>query len=161
MVTLSEYIRSEIKVTHLHPNSLQPHGLQPARLLCPWGFSRQEYWSGLPCPPPEDLPNPGIKPRSPLLQADSLLSEPPGKHKYVRRIKSKGMLGKDIPYKCGYSQKFKVLTRITIFISTHVQSNSHISYCLQDIFLLITIWSLITLCILSNQELFTNDMLCT
>ena len=37
-------------------------------------FSRQEYWSGLPCPPPGDLPNPGIKPRSLTLQADSLLS---------------------------------------------------------------------------------------
>ena len=36
------------------------------------GFSRQEYWSGLPFPSPEDLPNPGIKPRSPALQADSL-----------------------------------------------------------------------------------------
>ena len=35
---------------------LLPHGLQPARLLCPWGFSRQEYWIGLPCPPPGDLP---------------------------------------------------------------------------------------------------------
>jgi len=31
------------------------------RLLCPWGFSRQEYWGGLPCPPPEDLPDPGIE----------------------------------------------------------------------------------------------------
>ena len=60
------------------PDSLQPHGLQPAWLLCPWGFSSQEYWSGLPCPPPGDLPNPGIKPRSPMLQADSSLSEPPG-----------------------------------------------------------------------------------
>ena len=50
-------------------------------LLCPWGFSRQEYWSGLPSPPPEDFPNPGIEPRSPTLQADSLLSEPPGKPK--------------------------------------------------------------------------------
>ena len=40
-------------------------GLQPARLLCPWGFSRQEHWSGMPCPPPGDLPNPGIEPRSP------------------------------------------------------------------------------------------------
>ena len=37
------------------------------------GFSRQEYWSGLPFPPPEDLPNPGIEPTSPSLQADSLL----------------------------------------------------------------------------------------
>ena len=43
------------------------------------GFSRQEYWSGLPCPPPGELPDPGIKPRSPALQADSLPSEPPGK----------------------------------------------------------------------------------
>ena len=45
------------------------------RLLCPWGFSRQEYWSGLPCPPPVGLPNPGIKPRSLALQLDSLPSE--------------------------------------------------------------------------------------
>ena len=41
------------------------------------GFSRQEYWSGLPFPSPGDLPNPGIKPRSPTLQADALTSEPP------------------------------------------------------------------------------------
>ena len=40
------------------------------------GFSRQEYWSGLPCSPPRDLPNPGIEPRSPALQANSLLSDP-------------------------------------------------------------------------------------
>ena len=44
------------------------------------GFSRQEYWSGLPCPPLGDLPNPGIEPRSPTLQA-ALPSEPPGKPK--------------------------------------------------------------------------------
>ena len=43
------------------------------------GFCRQEYWSGLPFPSPEDLPDPGIKPRSPALQADALTSEPPGK----------------------------------------------------------------------------------
>ena len=43
------------------------------------GFSRQEYWSGLPFPSPEDLPDPGIEPRSPALQADTLTSEPPGK----------------------------------------------------------------------------------
>ena len=42
-------------------------------------FSRQEYWSGKPFPSPWDLPNPGFKPRSPALQAVSLLSEPPGK----------------------------------------------------------------------------------
>ena len=46
-------------------DSLRPYRLQPARLLCPWGFSRIEYLSGLPCPPPRDLPNPGIKPGLP------------------------------------------------------------------------------------------------
>ena len=49
-------------------DSLRPYGLQPTRLLCPWGFSRPEYWSGFPCPPPGDLPDPGIQPRSPALQ---------------------------------------------------------------------------------------------
>ena len=43
------------------------------------GFSRQEYWSGLPFPSPGDLPDPGIERRSPALQADALTSEPPGK----------------------------------------------------------------------------------
>ena len=66
-------------------DSLWPHGLQPARLFCPWGFSRQEYWSGLPRHPPGDLSNPGMEPMSPTLQADSLPSEPPGKPKNARR----------------------------------------------------------------------------
>ena len=43
------------------------------------GFSRQEYWNGLPFPSPGDLPNPGIKPRSSALQTDALPSEPLGK----------------------------------------------------------------------------------
>ena len=43
------------------------------------GFSRQEYWSGLPFPSAGDLPNPGIEPRSPGLQVDSLSTEPPEK----------------------------------------------------------------------------------
>ena len=59
-------------VTSGMSDSLQPYGLWPTRLLCPWGFSRQEYWSGLPCLPPGHLPNPGIEPESPALQADSL-----------------------------------------------------------------------------------------
>ena len=42
-------------------------------------LSRQEHWSGLPFPPPGNVPNPGTEPRSPTLQADSLLTEPPGK----------------------------------------------------------------------------------
>ena len=54
----------------------------------PWsmGFSRQEYWSGLPFPSPEDRPDPGIKPGSPALQADSLLTELPGNPMYILRF---------------------------------------------------------------------------
>ena len=65
-------------------------------MLTPWtvayqappsmGFSRQECWSGLPFSSPGDLPDPGIKPRSPALQADALPSEPPGKSVYMYKI---------------------------------------------------------------------------
>ena len=69
---------------------MQAKSLQSCLTLCPpWtvalqaplsmAFSRQEDWSGLPCPSPEGLPDPGIKPRSPALQADSLLTGLPGK----------------------------------------------------------------------------------
>ena len=60
--------------------TLQPHG-PLARLFCLWGFSRQEHWSGLPFPSPGDICDPGIEPRSPTFQVDSLPSEPPGKPK--------------------------------------------------------------------------------
>ena len=55
-------------------DSLRPHGLAPSM-----GFSRQEYWSGLPFPSPGYLPNTGIEPGYPTLEADALTSEPPGK----------------------------------------------------------------------------------
>ena len=53
------------------------------------GFSRQESWSGLPFPSPGCLPDPGIKPGSPALQADALTSEPPGKPLLLEKCKSK------------------------------------------------------------------------
>ena len=49
------------------------------------GFSRQEYWSGLPFPSPGDIPDPEIEPGSPALQADALTSEPPGKPVQMER----------------------------------------------------------------------------
>ena len=57
------------------------------------GFSRQKYWSGLPWPPSGDLPNPGIEPRSPALQADSLPSEPPGKPTCTLEVLDSGTAG--------------------------------------------------------------------
>ena len=66
--------------------------------VCPWtvthqaslsmGFSRQQYWSGLPFPVPGDRLHPGIEPRSPALQVDALPSEPPGKPHFFFLIHS-------------------------------------------------------------------------
>ena len=56
-------------------DSLRPHGLQPARLLCPWRFSRQEYWSELPFSSPGNLPNPEIEPKSPALAGGFFTTE--------------------------------------------------------------------------------------
>ena len=51
------------------------------------GFSRQEYWSGLPFPSPGDLPDPGIERRPPALQAGSLPSEPGGETVHLKTVK--------------------------------------------------------------------------
>ena len=61
------------------------------------GISREEQWSGLPFPSPGDLPNPGIEPRSPVLQADSLPAEPQGKPLVCAEnaVNSLVMLGQD------------------------------------------------------------------
>ena len=63
---------------HSCPTLCDPMDCSPQAPLS-IGFPRQEYWSGLPFPSPGDLPNPGIKTRSPGLQADSLPTEPPRK----------------------------------------------------------------------------------
>ena len=60
-------------------DSLQPHWTVARQASVSKEFSRQGYWSGLPFPPPEDLPDPGIEPWSPALQADSLLFELQGR----------------------------------------------------------------------------------
>ena len=90
----------------LIPKKVKVKSLSCVRLLVtPWtvgyqasasmGFSRQKYWSGLPFPSPGDLPNPGIEPRSPALEADALTSEPPGnpKEKQCQRMFK-------LPYNC-------------------------------------------------------------
>ena len=80
----------KLQIIHLNRSKVKVNSLSHVRLFAtPWtvayqappsiGFSRQEYWSGLPFPSPGDLPDPGIEPRSPTFQADALTSEPPGK----------------------------------------------------------------------------------
>ena len=56
--------------------SLQPYGLTACQVPLSMGFSRQEYWSGLLFPPPGNLPNAGIEPATPALQADAFTTEP-------------------------------------------------------------------------------------
>ena len=80
---------SSISLPYLKNEKKESEVTQSCLTVTPWtvayqappskGFSRQEYWSGLPFPPPGDLPNPRIEPRSPALQAEALPSEPPGK----------------------------------------------------------------------------------
>ena len=55
--------------------------LRPQELIQSMKFSKAEHWSGKLFPPPEDFPNPGMEPRFPALQVDSLPAEPQGKHK--------------------------------------------------------------------------------
>ena len=71
---VSEWVKSLSRVQLFVTPWTAAHQAPPSM-----GFSRQEYWSGLPFPSPRDLPDPGIKPRSPALQADALTSEPPWK----------------------------------------------------------------------------------
>ena len=98
------FLKTKLNLLHNHIITLKirkfeltmhAQSLSHIRLLAtPWtvarqaplsmGFSRQEHWSGLPCPPPGDFLNPGVKPRSATLHTDSLPSEPPGKLLIIR-----------------------------------------------------------------------------
>ena len=68
----------KVLVAQLCPTLCDPMDYIACQASLSMEFSKQEYWSGLPFPPPKDLPNPGTEPTPPALQADSLLSEPPG-----------------------------------------------------------------------------------
>ena len=73
-------------VAQSRPTICDPVDCSPPASSGPWEFSRQEYWSGLPCPPPAYLLNPGIKPGLPHCGWDSLPSEPPGSSRILEWI---------------------------------------------------------------------------
>ena len=114
---------------------------QPARLLCLWGFSRQEYWSGLPCLPPGDLPDPRIKPRFPSLQVDSLPSELPGKprrgdNSYQKNTAGqrgqKSRSGEKVEIKYEHVNPY-IQSYIYIYIHTHTHTVCAIIYAIGTI----------------------------
>ena len=88
-VCLSSKLRGDVSLAQLShsvvSDSLRPHGLQPARLICTWDSleARDTGAGGLTFPSPGDLYDPGIESRSPALQADSLQPEPPEKGECV------------------------------------------------------------------------------
>ena len=75
-----QHVFVKVQVTQLCLTLCDPMDCNPSGSSV-HGESPQEHWSGLPCPPPGDLPNPGIEPRSPTLQVDSLPAEPQEKPK--------------------------------------------------------------------------------
>ena len=79
-----EKVKVKVLVTQSCPTLCEPMDYIACQPSLSMEFSRQEYWSGLPFPFPGDLPDPGIKPRSLALQADSLPSEPPRKPSNVK-----------------------------------------------------------------------------
>ena len=80
-------VKVEVKMLVAHPclTLCDPMDYSPPGSLS-MGFSRHEYWSRLLFPSPGDLPDPGFKPRSPSLQADPLLLEPPGKSQMIKKL---------------------------------------------------------------------------
>ena len=76
-------------------------------------FSRQEYWNGLPLPFLEDLPDPGIEPRSPALQADSLPYEPPGKQKDRAQSRSRTVVETEVSSLKGENVVLLLLSRFS------------------------------------------------
>ena len=83
------------------------------------GFSRQEYWSGLPFPSPGDLPGPGIEPRSPAFQADTLTSEPPGKPWYCQIF----FYSRETLF-CAYSSEMRELLKSQEYVPRKIQPAS-------------------------------------
>ena len=104
-------------------------------------FSRPEYCSGLPFPSPGDLPNPGIEPRSPALQADSLPAKPPGKTRNIgvgslsllqgifpTQESNQGLLNcRQILYQLSYQGSPTMLITLRLFISSYIQDNKKIN----------------------------------
>ena len=108
-------------VTQLHPTLYNPmdYSLSGTSVH---GFSRQENWSGLPCPPPGDLPNPGIKQGYPALQVDSLPVELPEKPSiFVHTIRCYSAF-----------KKSDVLTLATTWMKLHNIMQSEISQSQKD-----------------------------
>ena len=124
-------ITTKAKHTAVHIMKVKVAQSCPALQLHDMEFSRPEYWSGQPFPSPRDLPNPGIKPRSPALQVDSLLAEPQGKpNKYY----SFSFINKNIIcQQLEVIYQFDILATLNLIYCSHHstlgQSLSSISSC--------------------------------
>ena len=136
-----------------------PHGPYIARQApLSLGFSRQEYWSGLPCPSPGHLPNPGFEPKSSALGADSLLPEPPGK-----TFLSYGIVVRTWENRCTLSARVSVYHTVLWALATILHSRSGTSSpCFESKSpnqLFATSWSIVCRALLSMG--FSRQEYCT
>ena len=90
------------------------------------GFSRQEYWSGLPFPSPGDLPNPGTESRASALQADSLLTESPKCSTWMQSQKQQNDL-------CLFPNQPFNITVIQVYAPTHNAEEAEVEWCYEDL----------------------------
>ena len=142
-------LESESESRSVMSNSLQLHGL-----YSPLEFSRPEYWSGYPFPSPGDLPNLGIKPRSPALQAGSLSAKPQGKpeRKAEARCNSNAVTWIHSP------TKYLVVS----FCDDEAQGKHHSKMCCSGMWIIFS-WkqagSESSLCPIASKYLFTQHYL--
>ena len=119
-------------VIQSYPTLCDPMDCSPPG-LCPWGFSRQEYWNGWPCPSPGNLPNPGIKPMSLALQVDSLPSGPPGKpvHPIKEHLKQRYYFADKGPdsQNCGFSSSHVQMWELDLKKSEHWRTDAFELWC--------------------------------
>ena len=129
------------------------------------GFSRQEYWSGLPFPSPGDLPNPGIEPGSPTLQGDALPSEPPGKPPKGGRRRNSKWSQVVHPHSFSYQIKdHKPQAHDAVEIFTQHRSSAYVFslliYLILGLLLLMFLWKTFTLhlayCTAASRKTFEN-----
>ena len=113
-------LKKESEVAQLSPTLSDPMDSSLHQAPPSMGFSRQEYWSRLPFPPPGNLPNPGMEPRSPALQTDALPFEPPRKSLSATGISKYILSLRGLPFhffdSIVYNQKFLISrSSLTIF----------------------------------------------
>ena len=125
VITYTITYTSVCALASMVPNSMRPYGLSPTRLLCPLGFSRQEYWSGLPFLSLGNLPDPVIEPAIPAFQVEALMLSQEGISDHVQFTLNHGS---NIPGSyCSYCSSYCSTVLCSIGFYFHYQTHLQLS----------------------------------